>query len=231
MWQMVTTSIAANLRRPKPHKMKATFVTKVITTTNFVPKVSLCGEEKQQWHHVPRTTDFWTCRIPPSQALCHQWFVLSMSCKSKRPMWPPMQQWTVLAPLTASKCQCHLTIMMTVVAIIIVICQHTHKTIAPLQLNRLQQATISWYWHSKSWSQTVVGQQEDRFIQQLLLLLAHMPKKDCPCNCTHKYIRWNMDNHHCECLPVLKEEGIKSWSCRHCVPVHLVLMRSQISCN
>jgi hypothetical protein len=72
--------------------------------------------------------------------------------------------------------QMPLTIMMTVIATIIVTCQHTYKTTAPSQLNRLQQATISWYWHNRSWGQTVVGQQDDRFIQQLSLLLAHTPK-------------------------------------------------------
>ncbi len=49
----------------------------------------------------------------------------------------------VVMPLNVSKRQCHLMIMMTVIATIIVTCQHTHKTTDPLQLNRLQQATIS----------------------------------------------------------------------------------------
>jgi hypothetical protein len=45
-------------------------------------------------------------------------------------------------PLNVTKRQCHLTITMTMIATIIVTCQHTHKTIAPLQLNRLEQAII-----------------------------------------------------------------------------------------
>jgi hypothetical protein len=48
MLQTVLTSIVTNLGSPKRHKMKAAFVTKVITTTTLVPKVSLGGEEKQQ---------------------------------------------------------------------------------------------------------------------------------------------------------------------------------------
>jgi hypothetical protein len=44
----MSTSIATNLGSPKRYKMKAMFVTKVITTTLPVPKVSLGGEEKQQ---------------------------------------------------------------------------------------------------------------------------------------------------------------------------------------
>jgi hypothetical protein len=44
----VLTLIATNLRSPKHHMMKAAFVTKVITTTIFVQKASLGGEEKQQ---------------------------------------------------------------------------------------------------------------------------------------------------------------------------------------
>jgi hypothetical protein len=43
------------------------------------------------------------------------------------------------------------------------------------------------------------------FIQGLPFLLAHMPKSDCLCNCAHKRIRRNMDDHR-ECIPVLKEE-------------------------
>ncbi len=78
-----------------------------------------------------------------------------------------------------------------------------------------------------AWSQTAVSQQDDRFIQQLSLLLAHMPKSNCLCNCAYKCIRHNVNDHHRECLPVLKEEGIKSWSCRHCVPVLCTLLKKQ----
>ncbi len=137
----------------------------------------------------------------------------------------------VIMQLNASKHQCHLTIMMTVIATIIVTCQHTHKTTASLQLNRLQQAIICWYWSSKSWSQTVVGQPDDRFIQQLPLLFAHMPKSDYLCNCAHKCMRCNVDNHHCECLPVLKEGGVCHVAIGIVSQRILYLMRSQIHCN
>ena len=57
-----------------------------------VPKVSLGGEEKQQWRHVLCTTDVWTCRGPPVQALCNCWFESALSHKIKCPMWHPTQQ-------------------------------------------------------------------------------------------------------------------------------------------
>ncbi len=124
--------------------------------------------------------------------------------------------------LNVSKRQSHLTITMTVIATIIVTCQHTHETTAPLQLNRLQQATISWYWHSKSWSQTVVGQQDDRFIQRLPFLLAHMPKKVTACAA----VPMNASD---ATLTTIIVNAFLSWgrgsmscSCRHCVPAHLV---------
>jgi hypothetical protein len=62
---------------------------------------------------------------------------------------------------------------------------------------------------------------------KISLLLAHMPKSDCLCNCAHKCIRHNMNDHQCEFLPVLKEEGIKSLSCRHCDPVLHTLLNKQ----
>ncbi len=65
--------------------------------STLVPKVSLGGEEKQQWCHVPCTTDVWRCRWPLAHALCYRWFVSSLSNKSKCPMWPPTQQLTLLA--------------------------------------------------------------------------------------------------------------------------------------
>ncbi len=136
----------------------------------------------------------------------------------------------VVRPLNASKRQYHLMIMMTMIATMIVMCQHLHKTTAPLQLNRLQQSTMSWYWHSRSWSQTVAGQRDDGFIQQLALLLEHMPKRDCLCNCAHKCIRCNVDDHHCECLPVLKEEKVCHGAVGIVSQCILYLMRSQIQC-
>ncbi len=45
--------------------------------------------------------------------------------------------------------------------------------------------------------------------------------------CPLMHIRSNVNNHQCECLPVLKEEGIKSWSCRHCVPALCTLLKKQ----
>jgi hypothetical protein len=54
----------------------------------------------------------------------------------------PNARMNIVMPLNVSKRQCHLMNKMTVVATIIVTCQHTHKTTAKLQLNRLQQATI-----------------------------------------------------------------------------------------
>ena len=54
-----------------------------------------------------------------------------------------------------------------------------------------------------------------------------MPKSDGLCKCAHKCIRCNVDDHQCECLPVLKEEGIKSWIWRHCVPAFCTLLKKQ----
>ncbi len=137
-WQIVLTSIATNLgsaqsaTRRKPHLWP-----KSSQWSTLVPKVSLGGEEKQQWRHVPHTTDVRTCRGPPAQALCYPWFVLSLSRKSKHPTWHPAQWSMLLGHLMCSR-PCHLTIMMTVIATIIVTRQYTHKTTALLQLNRLQ---------------------------------------------------------------------------------------------
>ncbi len=173
----------------------------------------------------------WTCRGPPVQALCYRWFKSSLSHKSKCPTWHLMQQSMLLCHWMRPNANATLTIMMTVIATIIVTSQHMHKTTAQLQLNRLQQATIVWYWCSRSWSQTVVGQPDDRFTHQLPFLLAHMPKSDCLCNCAHECIRCNVDYHHCECLPVLKGEGV----CHGAVGIVSqrisYLMRSQICCN
>ncbi len=94
-WQIVSKLIATNLECPKRHKMIATFVTMSSQWSTLVPKVSLGGEEKQQWHHVPCTTDVWTCRGPPAQALCNHWFASSLSHKSKCPMWH-LAQWSTL---------------------------------------------------------------------------------------------------------------------------------------
>jgi hypothetical protein len=49
----------------------------------------------------------------------------------------------VVRPLNESKCQCHLTVKIIVIATIIVADQNMCMTTAPLQLNRLQQSTIS----------------------------------------------------------------------------------------
>ncbi len=151
---------AQSTTRWKPHLWP-----KSSQQSTLVPKVSLEGEEKQQWHHVPRTIDVWTCRGPPAHALCYRWFALSLSHKNKLPMWPPTQRWTLLA-IECIQMPMPLDDHDDRDCTIIVTWQHTHKTTAPLQLNRLQQATIIWYLRSRSWSQTVVGQQDNRFIQQ-----------------------------------------------------------------
>ncbi len=84
-------SKAQSATRWKPHLWP-----KSSQWSTLVPKVSLGGEEKQQWHHVLHTTDVWTCRGPPVQALCYRWFVSSLSHKSKHPLWHPTQQSTLL---------------------------------------------------------------------------------------------------------------------------------------
>ncbi len=62
--------------------------------------------------------------------------------QEQMPNMTPNATINVVMPLNASKCQCHLTITMTVIATMTVTCQHTHKTTDPMQLNRLQQATM-----------------------------------------------------------------------------------------
>ena len=94
-----------------------------------VPKVSLGGEEKQQWHHVLCTTDVWTCRGPPVQAMCNRLFELSLSQRAK-PNVTSNATINVVMPLNTSKRQCHSTITITMIATIMVTCQHT-KPIAP----------------------------------------------------------------------------------------------------
>ena len=71
-----------------------------------VPKVSLSGEEKQQWCHVPCTTDVWTCRGPPVQALCNRWFELSLSTHTQNPLHlNRLQQATMRLTLTVTTCR------------------------------------------------------------------------------------------------------------------------------
>ncbi len=65
--------------------------TKSSHQSTLVPKVSFGGEEKQQWCHILCTTDVWTCREPPVQALCNHWFESALSHKIRYPMWHPMQ--------------------------------------------------------------------------------------------------------------------------------------------
>ena len=72
---------------------------------------------------------------------------LSCPCHTRvKPNVTPNATINVDMSLNASKCQRHLTITRTMIATIILMCQHMHKTTDLLQLNRLQQATISWYW-------------------------------------------------------------------------------------
>ncbi len=162
----------------------------------FAPKIGLGGEERQQQRHNPCRTDAWRCGASRT-SLVLLLICIALVTQEQMHNVTPNIMINVVWPLNASKCQCHLTITMTMIATKIVTCQHTHKTTAPLQLNRLQQSTISWYGCSSSWSQTVVDQQNDRFIQQLSLYLAQMPKSDCLCNCAHKCIRLNVEDNQC----------------------------------
>ena len=112
MWQNVSTSIATNLETPKGHKMKATFVTKVITMINPCTKGWPWWGRKAAATRILCTTDVGTRRGPPVQALWYSWFALSSSHKSKRPPWHPMQWSTLLGHwihLNANHddCDCH----------------------------------------------------------------------------------------------------------------------------
>ncbi len=200
--------------------MKATFGTKIITTIN--PRAKGWPWWGRKAAVTSRSPYIWSLKV---QRTSGTRLVLPLICivlvmQEQTPTVTPNATINVVRPLNMSKCQCHLTITMPVTATIIVTCQHMCKTTVPLQLNRLQQSTFSWYWRSRSWSQTAVGQQDDRIIQQLPVLLAHMPKSDYLCNCAHECIRCNVAGHHCECFPALKK-GMNSWSYRHCVPAHL----------
>jgi hypothetical protein len=68
--------------------------------------------------------------------LCHPFHAKQM------PNVTPNAKVNFAMPLNVSKHQCHFDDHKTVIATIIVTCQ-THKTTAQLQLNRLQQSTIS----------------------------------------------------------------------------------------
>ncbi len=145
-WQIVLTSFATNLgsiqgaTKWMPHLWP-----KSSQRSTLVPKVGLDGEEKQQQHHILHTTDAWRCRGPLAQDLCYCWFVFPLSPhKIMRPMWPPMQGSILLGDWMCLIANATLTIMLTVFATIIVMHLHACKTNTPLQLNRLQQSTISW---------------------------------------------------------------------------------------
>jgi hypothetical protein len=84
--------------------------------------VHLISERAEDLRHKPCTTANLRCLVMQGQM----------------PNTTPNTRINVIRPLNASKHQCHLTIMMTVIATKIVTCQHTHKTTVPLQLNRLQ---------------------------------------------------------------------------------------------
>ncbi len=135
--------------------------------------------------------------------------------QEQMPNMTPNATINVVMPLNASKCQCHLMITLTVIATIIVMCQHMHKTTAPVQLSRLQQATISWYWCSKSWSQTVVGQTNSTFT------CAYAKKVTAcatvPTNAWDAMWRAIIVNAF---LSLRKRKYVSSY--KHCVPAHLV---------
>ncbi len=175
-WQIVSTLIATNLAstqsatRWMPHLWP-----KSSQRSTLLPKVGLGGEEMQQHHHDPCTTDAWKCRGPPAQDLCYRWFALPLLHKSKRLTWPSTQG-SMLCYWMHLNNNATLTIMMTRIATIIMMLQYSCKTTAPLQPNRLQQSTISWQGCRRSWSQTVVGQQDERFIQKNHFYLGICPK-------------------------------------------------------
>ncbi len=52
-------------------------------------------------------------------------------------------------------------------------------------------------------------------------------QSNCLCNCAHKCIICNVEDHQCECLPVVKEERLKSGSYRHNVLVLCTLLKKQ----
>ncbi len=53
----------------------------------------------------------------------------------------------------------------------------------------------------------------------------------CASKHAYEFIRCNVDNHHCECLLVLKEEGVCHGAVGIVSQSISYLMRSQIHCN
>ena len=94
-WQISRHRLPPILKSLRATRWKPSLWSKSSQQPTLVPKVSLGGKEKQQWHHVLRTTDVWTCRRPPVQVLCNRWFALSLPHKSKRPTWH-LTQWSKL---------------------------------------------------------------------------------------------------------------------------------------
>ncbi len=97
-WQIVLTSIATKLgSASRGHKIKATFVTKIITTINLHAKG--CPWWGRKAAVTSRSTHNWCLNMQNnfSQALCYRCFVSSLPRKSKRPLWPPMQRWMLWA--------------------------------------------------------------------------------------------------------------------------------------
>ncbi len=90
-WKIVSTLIATNLDSPSATRWKPHLWPNSSQQSTLVPKIGLGGKEKQQWCHVPCTTDVWKGRGPLAQALCNRWFASSLSCKSKCQTWPPME--------------------------------------------------------------------------------------------------------------------------------------------
>ncbi len=134
-WQIVLTLIAINVESQKCHKMKATFVTKVITTIN---------PHAKGWPWWGRKAAA-TSRSPYNRCLKVQRtsgksLLLPLICvvlvmQEQMPNVTSNTAINVVRRLNVSKCPCHVMITMTVTATIIVMYQHMHTTIAPLQLN------------------------------------------------------------------------------------------------
>ncbi len=106
-WQIVLTLIATNLESPKHHKIKATFVTKVITT--IIPcakgwpwwggKAAVTSHSPYNWCRIMQRTSGTRLVLP---LICN---VLVM--QEQRPNVTPNATINVVRPLNASKCQCH----------------------------------------------------------------------------------------------------------------------------
>ncbi len=129
-WQIVSTSIATDLESPKHYKMKATFVTKIITMINphakgwpwWGRKAAVTSRFTYNWCLTARRNSGTNLVLP---LIC-----VILVRQEKTANVTPNAMINVVRPLNASKCQCYLTITMIVIATIIVTCQHMYKTTA-----------------------------------------------------------------------------------------------------